>query len=128
MMKLRDRTLRIACVCVAAVLLCQGCEDDDDYLDHVPPAGQGSLIVDNRTAIDFNLFVDGESAGEVKDGRERIIDLEPGIRRVVLDDDDDIYTSFRDDIDILEGQLTILKVYPVLSGSSPGYTVTVEFD
>jgi len=127
-MKLRNRILRICCACIVAALLCQGCDDDDDYRDHDPPAGQGSLVVDNLTSIDFNLFIDGESAGEVKDGRERIIDLDPGIRRLVLDDDDDIYGSFRDDIDILEGQLTILRIYHGSQGSPSGYTVTIEFD
>jgi|GEM_PF-2318368 len=127
-MKLSRRLLmRIGCICIAALLLCQGC-DDDDYLDHNPPEGQGSIVVDNLTAIDFELFVDGEFIAEVDGGRERIVDVDTGIRRVVLDDSDDIVGSFREDIDVLEGRLTILRVYPETTGPAPGYVVTIEFD
>ena len=119
--------MRVGGACVLAALLCLGCEDDD-YLDHNPPPGQGSLIIDNRTSIDFDLFVDGEFTTEVKDGRERVLDLSPGIYRVVLDSDDDFYGSFREDIDILEGRLTILRIYPEFSGPSADYTVTIDID
>ena len=110
----------------AALLVVVGCEDDDDLYDHRPPEGSGALIVNNNTTDDFDLFVDGAFVTEVKDGRERILDYEPGIYRVVLDPDDG-FGSFREDVDVLEGRLTILHVEEDFS-LSRNYRVFVEID
>jgi len=111
---------------LAVMLLSWGCEDDDDFYDHRPPGGNGSLVVDNNTSDDFDLFVDGVRVSEVKDGRERIFDYPPGVYRVVLDPEDG-FDSFREDVDILEGRLTILHVDADFS--FPGdFRVFVEVD
>lgn len=112
---------------VAAMLLAvlSGCEEDS-YRDHNPPAGQGSIVVDNNTGIEFDVFIDGSPAGSVGDWSERILDREPGVYRFVLTEDDG-GGSFRDDIDVLDGRLTILHVED--DGSRfGGYYVWVEIE
>jgi len=46
------------------MVMMAGCEVDD-YSNHNPPAGQGSLIVDNHTADDISIFLDGVEKGHV---------------------------------------------------------------
>jgi hypothetical protein len=93
----------------ALALFVFGCEDDDDF-DHEPPAGLGTMYVDNNTGDDLDVFVDGRELAGVSDYTERFYDLEPGVHRLVLASDDDEDRSFRDDIDILEGRRTIVDV------------------
>ena len=102
-----------------------GC-DSEDYLDHQPPAGSGSLIVDNHTADDLSIFVDGNYTARVSDSSDRILDMDPGLYRVVLTGEDDSDRSYRTEVDILEGQLTILEVWT--SADPHGYDVTVRFE
>jgi hypothetical protein len=101
-----------------------GCDDDD--WDHKPPSGQGSLIVDNRTVDDIEVYVNGEFQGKVDGGDDLIVDLAPGLYRVVLNEEDDL-RSFRDDVDVLEGRLSILEV-DFDSFADVSYTVYLFFD
>ena len=79
-----------------------GC-DEEAYEDHVPSAGNGSLIIDAY----------------------RIFDLAPGLHRLVAAEAGEGDRSYRDDIDILEGRLTIVELW---SGSTTdGYDATVRF-
>lgn len=115
---------RIARICLGACLcllplLPAGCETGDEF-DHDPPAGQGTLYVDNGTLDDFDVFVDGAELKGVDDGDYEHYDLEPGVHRVVLAAEDERY-SFADDIDILEGRRTIVRI----DGS---YNASVYFD
>ncbi|HNR94512.1 MAG TPA: hypothetical protein PKK36_07880, partial [Kiritimatiellia bacterium] len=49
----------IFCALLAAALLpLAGCEDDDDY-DHKPPAGMGTLVLENDTVDDISVAIDG---------------------------------------------------------------------
>jgi len=84
-----------------------GCDDDD--VDHRPPPGKGALVVDNNSVARFQVFVDGEDRGRAGSFKQRAVDLDPGVYRVVLDEDDGD-RSFRDDIDVLEGRTTVLDV------------------
>jgi hypothetical protein len=102
-----------------------GCEDEHDDYDHKPPAGKGAMIVDNDTFNDISVFVDGRRLEEVRDDKKRIYDLDPGVYRVVLEEQGG-RRSFRDDIDILDGRNTVLDVHS--SGSSSRYDVLVFFD
>jgi hypothetical protein len=95
---------------LSAGILMSGCDaDEEDDYDYVPPAGQGAMIVDNNTDNDIEVFVDGQSRGKVGDDSDRPFDVSPGVHRVVLDEKggDRVY---RDDIDILNGRLTVLDV------------------
>jgi len=94
---------------LAAALFTTGCEWDDEEYDHNPPAGQGSLIVDNYTSTDIEVFVDGVRLGEARNDRDRAFDLAPGVYRLVLNDEDD-RRNWAGDVDVLEGRLTILTV------------------
>jgi hypothetical protein len=107
------------------VWIAGGCEKDEFY-DHEPPAGQGSLVVANESYGDLDLFVDGQEIGQVKDGSERILDFAPGVCRVVLRERHGD-RGFGDDVDILEGQLSILHVRDD-SVRWDRYSVWVEYE
>jgi hypothetical protein len=104
-----------------------GCnlDDENDY-DVVPSAGKGTLVVDNETTGDINLYVGGQSRGQVDDDSYLPSELNPGVYRVVLDGDDDdrVWAA---DVDILEGRLTVLRVSED-SDDRYDYDVTIDFD
>ncbi|MCF7838020.1 MAG: hypothetical protein K9N49_05270 [Candidatus Marinimicrobia bacterium] len=104
-----------------------GCEDDDDRYPE-PPAGQGLLIVDNATSDRLRVYLDGQlEPVTVRRNRWQDYPLDPGVYRLVLNDDDDLGRSYRDDIDILAGRRTILFVDgPDLY--SRRYRVSLRFD
>lgn len=85
-----------------------GCDYDDDP-DRVPPADQGSLFINNITTADIRVFIDGTEVREVEAYDDRYYDLNPGVYRIVLDEQGGDRT-FRDDIDIIEGRITVLDV------------------
>ena len=95
---------------LTALLFTSGCEwDDDDEFDHNPPAGQGSIVIDNFTYSDIEFFVNGVLVGKINDDDDRAFDFAPGVYRVVLNDEDD-QRNWAADVDVLEGRLTILTV------------------
>lgn len=100
----------LSCSFAITSLLATGCDwEDDDYTDHEPPAGKGSIVVDNNTADDIKVYIEGVRVADVNDFDDRAYDLNPGVYRVVLDQDGGDRT-FRDDVDVIEGRLTILDV------------------
>ena len=105
------RALRWRCLLAAAAvgvsILLTGCEDDDD-IDHDPPVGQGSIVVDNDGSRDLHVYIDGAYQGEVKDGHRTAYDRAPGVYRVVLDESGSD-RGFSADVDVLVGRLTILE-------------------
>ena len=111
-----------ALVCALALSL-PGC--DNDRFDHTPPAGQGTMIVDNLTADDLLVYVNGRSVFTVDDYDHELIDLAPGLYRVVIDEKHGFH-SYYGDLDILEGQLTVLEVKGYYSADD--YDVRVYFD
>ncbi len=96
------------CLALAATLLVAGCWDDSRF-DHTPAAEQGSIIVDNRSSRDLDVFIAGEPVQRVSARRWRAFDREPGVYRVVLDERRGD-RNFRGDIDVLRGRLTVLEV------------------
>jgi hypothetical protein len=92
---------------VGAVALLAGCESHDH--EHTPPAGQGAIVVDNHAFHDLSIFVSGVLTNNVDAGHDIALDLAPGVYRIALDEDESD-RSFSGDIDVLEGQLTILDV------------------
>lgn len=108
-----------------ALVLAAGC-DDEDFRDHTPPAGQGSLIVVNNTGDDIDVFLDGVQVMDVDDFDDSTLDTTPGLRRLVLDEDDGS-RSESEDIDILEGRLTIVHV-SVAAFDNTDYRLDVEYE
>lgn len=105
-----------------------GCDyDNDNDDDYDPPAGQGALLVDNNTSDEIRVYVDGEQRGRVDDYSDRPFDLEPGVHRVVLDQVNGD-RNFRDDIDIIEGRLTVLDVQTDFDFGDDDYDVEIFFD
>lgn len=99
---------------VAVMLSLCGC--DDDRYDHTPPEGLGAVIVENNTRDRLRVYIDGTEVDRVKDWKHRTYDCEPGVRRVTLDGDS-AGVSWAGDIDVLEGRLTVLEVYPPYGNS-----------
>ena len=119
------RTLARAGALLAAVLLVVSCEDTSNF-DHTPPAGSGSLIVDNRGFMNVSVFVDGALLADVRDGHWSAFDLAPGLHRLVLDETNGD-RAFRDDVDILDGRQTIASI--TTGGSTPTTLgVSIFFD
>jgi len=107
---------------LAAALM--GCENDS--FDHHPPAGQGSLIVNNKTVDDLHVYISEHYTNDVSDFDYEIYDLDPSVCRVVLDEKGG-YRSYRGDVDVLEGQLTVLTVWRNPFSTSE-YDVNIHFE
>jgi len=105
-----------------------GCDyDNDNDDDYEPPAGRCALLVDNNTSDEIRVYVDGEQRGRVDDYSDRPFDLEPGVHRVVLDQVNGD-RNFRDDVDIIEGRLTVLDVQTDCDFGDDDYDVEIFFD
>ena len=109
---------------LACLALSSGCEVDDDDYDHDPPAGLGSIVIENYTSTDIELFVNGRLIGEIDEDDDSVFDLRPGVYRVVLNDDDGD-RSWADEVDVLEGKLTVLNVR-IDTSYFDSYTVSPE--
>jgi hypothetical protein len=101
------------------------CACDDGGWNHTPPAGMGSIIVDNRTADGANVYLEGAYTNRVSDFSNAAFDLAPGIHRVVLDESHGS-RNWRGDVDVLEGKLTVLEVNTGFYSSD--YDVRIYFD
>lgn len=100
--------LFLACFSVFTCLFFSGCDSDDDP-DHNPPPGQGAIFIENGTSEDIRVYINGINAGEVQDYNDRAFDLNPGLYRIVLDEEGGDRT-YRDDIDVLVGRLSVIDV------------------
>ena len=113
---------RLAGGIILALGLC-ACDGDD--WNHTPPAGMGSIIVDNRTTDGVNVYLDGYYTNRVSDFDNEAFDLAPGIHRVVLDESHGS-RNWRSDVDVLEGKLTVIEVNNGFYSSD--YDVRIYFD
>ncbi len=100
-----------------------GCESR--RFSHEPPPGQGSVVIDNRSDDILHVYLEGYATNDVSRNDYEIYDLDPGVYRVVLDERSG-YRTFRDYIDVLDGQLTIMEVR--VGYSSTEYDVRIYFD
>lgn len=108
------------------MLLVCGC-DENDYYDHVPPSGMGSLVLDNNSGDDISVFLDGVETLNLDGSDEEIQDLQPGVYRIVLSADH-TERSYSADVDILEGRLTILDIRASSATSYYYYDVLKTYD
>lgn len=107
------------------ILMLGLCACDGDDWKHTPPAGMGSIIVDNRTADGANVYLDGYYTNRVSDFDHEVFDLAPAIHRVVLDEAHGS-RAWWSDVDVLEGKLTVLEVNTGFYSSD--YDVRIYFD
>jgi hypothetical protein len=122
--KTTRQLLSVFSTLICGLALCiSGC--DSDRFDHTPPAGQGTMIVDNLIADDLLVYVNGRSVFTVNDYDHELVDLDPGLYRVVIDEKHGFH-SYSGDLDILEGQLTVLEVKGCYSADD--YDVRIYFD
>lgn len=119
--------LSMLALLLAATAGLVGCElDEEDDYDHNPPAGLGTMYIDNNTADSLEVYADSVKIGEVGDNDADYFDLTPGTHRLVVQEEGGT-ASFRDDIDIIEGERTIVDVsYDV--GDTSTYDVLVYID
>jgi hypothetical protein len=110
---------------LAVVLLATGC-DDEVGVSHTPPTGQGALIIDNETPTQVDVYLGGVFEGAVDNYKDQVWDLEPGVYRVVLNEQDG-NRNYAADVDILEGRNTVLNVRISSSGLNQ-YDVLLERD
>lgn len=115
----------LACVALGMILMLGLCACDGDDWNHTPPAGMGSIIVDNRTADGVNVYLDGYYTNRASDFDYEAYDLAPGIHRVVLDESHGD-RNWWGDVDVLQGKLTVLEVNTGFYSSD--YDVRVYFD
>jgi len=115
----------IARLALGMILMLGLCACDGDDWNHTPPAGMGSIIVDNRTTDGVNVYLDGYYTNRVSDFDNAAFDLAPAIHRVVLDESHGS-RAWRGDVDVLEGKLTILEVNTGFYSSD--YDVRIYFD
>jgi hypothetical protein len=102
-----------------------GCDRTGDNYDYDVPTGQGVLVVDNQTIERLTVYVNGGERLSVRGNHDEGVDLSPGHYRVAfLQHDGD--REYADDIDILEGRQTILKV--ANGRHSDDYDVTIDHD
>lgn len=94
---------------LALTAMIWGCDEDDDNINHTPAAGMGALGIDNETSSDIDVYINGSKFSSVNNWRVRAWDLEPGVYRLVLNDEDG-YRNYSDDIDILADKVTELTV------------------
>lgn len=114
--------LRFSMLLIAVTVLIAGCEES--YLDHDPPDGMGSIVIDNGTLYRLNVFLDGYEINRVDAFDYEIMDMPPGEYRLVLEERHGV-RSYRSDIDVLAQRLTVLEVF---DGATPySYNVHVSF-
>ena len=104
---------------------CVGCDDDDDDFDRVPPAGQGSLVVDNNTGDRVRVFIDSSQVPSVGKYDDRYYDLNPGSYRIALDGDD-TDRFWTGEVDILQSRVTVLDVTDDL-GDFDDFDVDIDY-
>jgi hypothetical protein len=119
------RIIQVVCVAVCALGLCGLAGCDNDGFNHTPPDGQGTLVVDNKTSDHLNVYVDGRSVFQASPYDHELVDLNPGVYRIVVDQRNG-YHSYRADLDILAGQLTVVEVKGYYSVDS--YDARVYFE
>lgn len=120
---LRMLTALCGSLTLAGTVFLAGCDDD---FNHHPPAGMGSLIVDNATDNKIYVYLNGYETNSVQYYDYEYYDLNPGVYRVVLEEKNGP-RSYRDDVDLLKDQRTVLEV-KTDAASSSYYDVRVYFD
>jgi len=101
------------------------CACDGGGWSHTPPAGMGSIIVDNRTTDGVNVYLDGYYTNRVSGFDYTAFDLAPAVHRVVLDESHGS-RNWWGDVDVLAGKLTVIEVNN--GYYSLDYDVRIYFD
>lgn len=104
-----------------------GCDDGHDDFDVDPAPGYGAMIVDNNSGSDFDVYGDGHYLGEVESGDHLSQEFTPGVVRVFLRQRGGDHRGYGDDLDILEGRRTILRIYRS-QFAWDDFRVSVEYD
>lgn len=109
------------------VFMLAGCEEANDDFDVTVSDGKGALVVQNLSGSDFNVFIGGSYVGEVDSDDHLTVELDPGVVRVFLREDDGDGSGYGDDLDILEGRTTIVRIQRD-DRDWDDYDITVEYD
>lgn len=85
------------------------------------------MVVENNTGMDFDVYLDGQSEGEVDSNDDVTFDIEPGELHVFLREQHGDHNEVSTDVDVLEDHLTIVRIYRD-TWDWNDYHVTVEYD
>ena len=78
--------------------------------DHTPPAGMGSIMVNNNTGDDILVYIDGiATSSHASYADITPYDLTPGSHRVTLTESRG-WRNYSGFVDVLQGRLTYLDV------------------
>lgn len=104
------KTIRLRWVPLLVVMCVffTGCDSSDDH--RTPPVGKGSIYIDNISADRLRVYLNGGEVESIGTSDERYYDLNPGVYRVSLDGSS-TDRSWRGDVDVLEGRITIMEVF-----------------
>lgn len=115
--------LRLGLLSVALAITVAAC-DHGEGDDVNPSAGHGALVVENNSASDFDFYVDGSYANKVEAGDVDSTELEPGVVRVFLRQRNGDHEGFGDDVDILSGRRSVVRI----SGGWSSFHISVNYD
>jgi len=104
-----------------------GCEEDgtEDYEDHVPADGMGTLVIYNRTAVEMSGYLEGSYINNIESWEWELMDYTPGTYTAVILQVDGS-KSYTADVEILEGVLTVLTM-SYGDSSSSYFSVSTEY-
>ncbi len=121
----RPLGLLAAALLLGAAGLLSGCEDHE--FTHSPPARQGSIIVDNHSRDVLHVYLGGYYTNDVGDHEYEAYDCNPGLYRVALYQKCSSNCRFaNNEVDVLEGQLAILKVR--IDEASREYNISLYYE
>ena len=112
---------------MGAGLFLAGCDAENNDYDFTPAHGMGALIVENDSGVDFDLYLDGSFEDGLDSGDHTTVELEPGEAHVFLREQKWEHQGVSEDVDILEGRRTIVRLYRD-SWEWNDYHVTVEYE
>ena len=112
---------------LAALAGCESGSSTATY-DHVPPAGQGSILVNNLTWSAMSVYVGGELVVQINTDAIGTVDLAPGTYSVVLNEDQSQGNhSYSADVAVLDANLTVLRV-TMNTSDVYSYNVTTTYE
>lgn len=112
-------------IALCAALMLSACENDNDDFDHDIPEGKGTIVVNNNTENDIEVYIAGIRYQDTHNDDYEFYDRDPGVYRMVLDEDNGDRNWFGE-VDVLEGKKVILDVFK--SSYEYNYDVYLRID
>jgi hypothetical protein len=101
--------LPVALLGAALAVALAACQEEE-YMDHTPPEGQGSLVVDNNSTDTLRVLVNA-TTNLIESGAYAVADLAPGDYDVRVEEQGNAYRTFEDLVTVHGSELLILHVF-----------------